>query len=457
LRVWLWRVGALVLLAAIAAALTSLAGSSASSEKRAVGALTSKGCVDDNDTATDPTQGEDSCKQSTDGLAAVSAITVSPDGKSVYAVSEGENTLVAFKRARNGSLKPQGCVVDDDNTTPDACAATSQGLAGAGSVVASPDGKSVYVASESDSTVAIFKRNRRTGKLTPKGCVIATGIAGDTCARHADALNGTSWLAISRDGKSVYATGADAVVRFARNLKTGALKSKGCIEDSDVGPGLCTQATPGLEEAGAIALSPDGRSAYVTTEIGTLETLARSRKSGVLTPRGCIIDHNVVGGPACAKKASGLDHAEAIIVSPDGKSVYEASGIDSALARFDRNTKTGALKPRGCTDDPDTGLDNCANSAHAMNEGAAVVVSSDGKSVYYGAGSDDAVVRFKRAKTGALKPAGCIDDNDTGADTCPKSANGLGKVSALAISPNGKSLYATSETDDAVTRFARSR
>ena len=452
----LTRGGVVLAGAGAVAVFALLGGSSAAGGGKPTGTLTPRGCIDDNDT------GGDNCAKSTDGLAAASAIATSPDGKSVYVVSEGEGALAAFQRVKSGALTPNGCIVDDDALSPDTCAKTSQGLGGAGSVAVSSDGKSVYVASEGDSAISIFKRNRRNGQLKPKGCVTDSLAPGDNCTPTADGLDGASWVTVTGDGKSVYATGSSAIVRFSRNRKTGALKPKGCVEDSDGGPGVCAQTTPGLVTVGAVVASDDGRSVYASTETGTVVILKRDAKTGALSPKGCIVDHDVVAPPpACAQTTAGLDHAEALAVSHDGTSVYAVSGDDSAIVRFDRNPKSGALKPRGCIDDNDTGPDTCSKSTNGMNEGGSVVVSRDGKSVYYGSGQDDAVVTFKRTASGALKPRGCIDDNDTatdpaqGEDVCANSANGLNKVSALAITRDGKSLYATAETDDAVTRFAR--
>ena len=59
------------------------------------------------------------------------------------------------------------------------------------------------------------------------------------------------------------------------------------------------------------------------------------------------------------------------------------------------------------------------------------------------------------AAVGELTPAGCIDDNDTGADGCAGSADGLDGARSVAVSPDGKSVYAASNNDDAIARFDR--
>jgi 6-phosphogluconolactonase (cycloisomerase 2 family) len=418
----------------------------------APGALTPNGCTDDT------TAGPDNCADDTPGLRTAASSAVSRDGKSVYVVSE-DSTLVRFKRnTASGALTPKGCF-EDNGAGLGACTVTG-GLGAAGSVVISTDGKSVYVASEDDGAVAIFKRNTQSGALTPKGCVQDAGIVGGDCAQSTPGLIGATWAVVTPDGKSVYASsGNGAVVRFKRDKHSGALTPKGCIQATGASFG-CAQTAEGLNGAGALAVSADNRSVYVTSESGAIVTFKRETSSGRLEPKGCIEDSTHVT-LVCSDTTSGLDSAEALAVSDDGKSVYVTSGFANAIVRFHRNTHSGLLTAKGCVDDNDT-TPVCSKHANGMEEGAAVAVSHDGKSVYYGSGTDDAIVRFQRDRnSGALTSKGCIDDNDTstdptqGEDNCAASTNGLAKVTSVAISRDGKSVYTTSETDGAIVRFQR--
>ena len=95
----------------------------------------------------------------------------------------------------------------------------------------------------------------------------------------------------------------------------------------------------------------------------------------------------------------------------DGRSVYGASFQYDAIVRFDRDPATGALTYQGCIDDNDTGADDCAASVDGMDQPRGIAISPDGASVYVTTQIDDAIVRFDRAADGALTPAGCIDDS----------------------------------------------
>ena len=205
-------------------------------------------------------------------------------------------------------------------------------------MVVSPDGRSVYAVSNADFALVSFKRDRASGALTPAGCVDDTGP--DDCARHAAGLDGVNSVVVTPDGKSVYtaAGGADAVARFDRST-SGKLTPQGCIEDNDSGPASeCTQTTDGLTQPFGLATSPDGSSIYaVTTGDDSIVSLDRA-PSGALSNPSCIDD--ISGADLCPQSSAGLGGASSVAVSADGRSVYVASQDDRDVARFDRSDST---------------------------------------------------------------------------------------------------------------------
>jgi hypothetical protein len=113
------------------------------------------------------------------GLDSVRAVTVRPDGESVYAGSADDNGVASFDRdLTNGRLTYQGCITGETETGPvpgtGACTAIESatpggedsGLASPRSLVASPPGggafledhrRSLFAGSREDSAVARFK------------------------------------------------------------------------------------------------------------------------------------------------------------------------------------------------------------------------------------------------------------------------------------------------------------
>ncbi|MFN8111756.1 MAG: beta-propeller fold lactonase family protein [Solirubrobacterales bacterium] len=150
----------------------------------------------------------------------------------------------------------------------------------------SPDGKSVYVASQDSNAVAIFDRDPMTGKLTQKpgtdGCISETG-SGGACT-DGTALAYARSVTISPDGKNAYVASlaiTNAVAIFDRDPTTGKLTQKpgtdGCISETGSG-GACTDGRA-LIGADSITLSPTGR-----TSMWPLVSATPSRSS-TATPR----------------------------------------------------------------------------------------------------------------------------------------------------------------------------
>jgi DNA-binding beta-propeller fold protein YncE len=213
-------------------------------------------------------------------------------------------------------------------------------------------------------------------------------------------LDGAGAVTVSPDGKSVYVVSSDAVVRLVRNTTTGAITqpagAAGCISQTGAGP--CADGRA-LDGAGSVAVAPDGKSVYVASNNAVVR-LVRNTTTGAITQpagwaAGCI---SQTGAGPCADGRA-LDGPREVAVSPDGKNVYVVSEYSDAVARFDRNTTTGAITQpagwaAGCISQ--TGAGPCANG-HGLLGPSSVVVAPGGKSVYVAADNGDAVARFNRA------------------------------------------------------------
>jgi hypothetical protein len=175
--------------------------------------------------------------------------------------------VVTFARnVRTGALTPLGCI-QDNHTGTDSCAQSTSGLDGARSIALT--NASLYVAGRDGDTVAIFSRNPRTGRLTPRGCINDNDTGTGNCAQSTDGLDTPRSLDISADRRWLYVASTDdsALVRFRRNLRTGALFPAGCIDDYG-GPDACAQSVPGLAGPYYVELSEDGRTGYVASLVG---------------------------------------------------------------------------------------------------------------------------------------------------------------------------------------------
>jgi DNA-binding beta-propeller fold protein YncE len=397
------------------------------------------------------------------GLAnAADAVAVSPDGKSVYVTSFSAVARFDRNTTTGAITQPAGSAgcVSEDGTGP---CADGHALSGGGdSVAVSPDGKNVYVASYTSDAVVRLNRNTTTGAITQPagsaGCVSETG-AGPCADGHG--LSGAAWVTVSANGKSVYvaSTISNAVARFDRNTTTGAITqpagSAGCVSETGAGP--CADGHALLDPVW-VAPSPEGKSVYVASlQSNAVARFDRNTSTGAITQpagsAGCVSE---TGAGPCAD-GHGLSGPFSVVVSPDGNSLYVASTNSNAVSRLNRNATTGAITQpagsAGCVSE--TGAGPCANG-HALSGANSVALSPDGKSVYVTSDGSNAIAALKRNATGAISQpagsAGCV--SETGAGPCA-DGHALSGAYGGTVSADGKSVYVVSLTSDAVARFNR--
>jgi DNA-binding beta-propeller fold protein YncE len=373
--------------------------------------------------------------------------------------------------------------------------ARGRSLGGALGVVASPDGRNVYVtASEGPEVkeafpggVAVFKRNAKTGALTQAagtaGCVRSPRSEGCGTARI---LMQAGPLALSADGRTLYVGSPYGLTVLARNTSTGALTelsgAQGCLQDAtDTARVASCGTVRRLGGPRSIAVSADGKNVYVTSFNG-VDLFARDTSTGALTQlagaQGCLSNASSPATDGCTHVA-GLGGGNAspgdVVVSGDGRNVYvaapdseEPDDNHSALAIFRRDPATGALTQdagaAACVSNLGDGEPACTR-LRGLSSPDELVIDRTGRNVYVGSAAEQdtgsTLAFLKRdPSTGALTQAsgraGCLDLNlvSTPSGCAPLST--LGDVTGLAISGDGKSVYVSDiELLRGVAAFAR--
>jgi 6-phosphogluconolactonase (cycloisomerase 2 family)/PKD repeat protein len=335
------------------------------------------------------------------------------------------------------------------------------------------------------------------GRLTPlpgpgaciEGTLAPTWIF---CPAHARGIHDVHSVAVSPDGRFAYTASveADSIGTFARNPSTGVLTPLSahadCLEDTRAPSSTdCPVDAAGLDGALTVALSPDGKHAYVASiNAQAIAAFARNSATGELTPLpgdgACIEDSSERAEEPpgrCPREGEGLHGLRYVAVSPDGRNVYTTAPAGDAIAAFARNPVTGKLTQlsgdASCVEDVLAARGtHCPSTAVGLNYPRSLSVSPDGRHVYVAsdvadrrwtgdAAAGNAVSAFERdPDTGALTQlpgdGACIEDERAPATTsCPVRGRGLDGPFGISLSPDGRHAYVGGHNGDTVALFER--
>jgi DNA-binding beta-propeller fold protein YncE len=414
------------------------------------------------------------------GTADTQAVAVSPDGRHVYVAAGSGSTgaLTAYARdASTGALRPlageSGCV---SSTSAPACA-RGTAVPFLVDVTVSPDGRTVYAISGGGSDQAlgmtVFRRDPESGGIRELQCFSPEQL--DGCV-HAP-LQGPSAVRVTPDGRTAV-VGGEALTTFPL-AEDGTVAGAGtCVLTlTDPGEELCSGAprSTQLLNIERLEIAPDGTRVYA---IGTghLQAYDLDPASGAVKIAGCT--GRSPGRPRC-RRARATDGMQDLAVSPDGRGVYTAAaafiatddigfeGIttNSAIGAYTASTLAQLSGRRGCAlfaSERRSDELGCARAPRSRGRGflgaSAVAVTPDGRHVVAGFDDTTAVALLRRnPATGSLTlvdgRGGCVRDRtDDALPGCPP-ARGLRVAEDIAISPDGRNAYVVSFSGVAVLRL----
>ncbi len=304
---------------------------------------------------------------------------------------------------------------------------TVSGLRGARSLVASDDGRLIYLVSQIDNGVTVIEVNTDDSsspdfgglRLRQRLDAQSAGLAG---------LNQPTGIVLSGDGEQIYvaAANSDAIYVFDR-LPSGLLSLAQVVNDN---------ASIMIDGVSSLTLGPEDQHLYAAgTNSAAVAVFARQ-------PDGSLTHIQTRSSPA----TPGLTGVVSLALDPLGQQLYaigrDAESIvvfnrdnDSASGQFGR-LLSGTAQRITPAEVPD------------LVSPRSIVISSDGASAYVAAFGRNALLVFEREReTGTLSFATRYVDND--------QTIGLAGLSSLAFNPSGDQLVAGALLDNALTRFDR--
>jgi 6-phosphogluconolactonase (cycloisomerase 2 family) len=353
-----------------------------------------------------------------DGLTWAGALTMSPDGKYVYASSGSGGTTGLASSNSNDAIAVFERNADDGSLTYIQLIKNNvdgiTGLDDPNNLVVTPDGRHVYVTcnNATTDTVVIFERDAGSGKLTQVGLLTDGG---------SYALNGASNVIVSEDNEFVYISAASskAINVFSRNRFSGQLTLVQSIVNETR-----------LAGVSQMTISPTISNYDSFLYAGSNEGMV-------------VYKRDVVTGMLMAKQnvdGANLSGMRQIAITPDGLHLYAASYGDNALNIFQRDLSTGFLMWQ------DVILGQNANGA------TSVKINPEGTKLYFSDLYADALYVYDIASDGALSPDPLVPQTLTrnGTDPLGQTITDLDGDVAILLSPDGNDVYVASRSSNTI-------
>lgn len=344
--------------------------------------------------------GLDGSGQALTGLNQPRRTAISPDGQFVYVACAGnDNAINVFQRDPGSGSLTLVEVIRDGGT--DQTGNTVDGLEGVRALTISGDGRQLFAAGTYEQSVAVFSRDANSGRLT---FVEALKDAyPDSEGQTVDGLRNAMDLVLSLDDNYLYVTSPgdnsffsrqdNALAVFKRNSATNHLTFVQVLKDGGTDPD--NQPVDGLNYSPGIAISPDGAHIYIASKLDdAVAVFRRDTQTGMLRFVQVIKDNQL---DAAGKTVTGLNAAGGVAVSVDGRYVYVLSDSEDDLLVFSRNSTTGQLSL--VQSFQDGGTDAANNKVDGLGGAAKLVSSPDGRYVYVTGSSSGKVAVFRQLTT----------------------------------------------------------
>jgi DNA-binding beta-propeller fold protein YncE len=415
-------------------------------------------------------------------------LVVAVTAAAASAAPRGGLTLLGCVSGNNRVAKAQGC-----GTVPGSGGrADDAGLNGVTALAGGASAKALYAIGGENSAITQLATGGSPGRLAFAACFTGNTFIERSCpavpGAYANAdqapIAYPTGAAISPDGRSLYlASGSfhgSVIARFAREPLSGALTYVDCLTgDTDPGPTGVLACAPiptatrdgygsGLNQPTGIAVSPDGRRAYVTAgRDQSLTTFNRDPATGALSFAGCLASNE--RATHCRQVSTGrsvLDELGSPLLSADGKYLYAAASRAATIDTFrlgaaGKPAFAGCLGGRGAQH----GCRYGKGPISTLELPTGLTATADGRLVYATSGYGSVLVLRRKASNGALTAVSCLTASTDQARICKLTpgaaayakASVLSGIRAPVLSSGGDRLFAAVRTQDAIVELRRNR
>ena len=356
-------------------------------------------------------------------LAKVTFVTISPDGKFLYARLAGNpGTLIVFARdLETGKLTH----VQTFDGQPE--------LAGAACVELSPDARLAVVVAFQSRNAILYRRDAESGRLTQLDIAVRNPAQDMEFPVSAKFSPDGKFVAIADDGGRSEAGGVRVFRVYGEKLLEAGF---------DQGRNRC------YSGARTVAFHPDGKTLFVTScRPGALVVTDFDRETGATKVRQTIWAPGAGGNDISKPDVGGISGVRGVVhlvVSKKGRFIITCAG------RFGGETGLTSFK---------FGDDGHLSFAHGVKSsgknflgGNTVALSPDERSGF-ATGTISGVVACARfdPTTGSLVPSGFVPD---GGPPGGPGENVMG-AAGITVSPDGRFVYVATEDKSAISIFER--
>jgi 6-phosphogluconolactonase (cycloisomerase 2 family) len=384
-------------------------------------------------------------------------LVASPDGKNLYAT--GGSRLTVFSRDAASGAFTYLETEHDDLDDPSDPGGVVNGLTLAKGVAISSDGKSVYAAGwQSDNAISVFSRDPATGRLSFLE-VERDGVndAGDAGGTVENMFR-PEGVAVSLDGASVYAVteSDDSVAAFERDPATGKLSYLESEVNGVNDPEDPGGAVTGLISGTSVTVAPDSEAVYATADTGdSVVAFARDKSTGEISFVESEQDGVDDAGDA-GGTVNGLNFADSVVVSPNDEFVFASGAVDSAIAVFARNKATEKLSFVEAEVDGQDDLGDLGPTVSGLGSPRGIAVSADGLNLYATGFSTSSIATFRFFP--GMEELVFVESETSGTPPGDGGATptGLANSRRVAVPADGSHVYVGTAASAGLAVFSRS-